>query len=120
VRVSLDGGPASRITVANFCVANARYFGGGMKIAPAAKVDDGLFDVVAVGDVSALTVLANSYRLYLGTHLGMREVHHALARRVRAEPATADAVKLELDGELVGRLPAEFEMMPGALRVRCR
>jgi diacylglycerol kinase family enzyme len=76
--------------------------------------------VVAVGDVSALTVLTNSYRLYLGTHLGMQEVRHALARCVRAEPATADEVKLELDGELVGRLPATFEIVPGALRVRCQ
>ncbi|HEX8719473.1 MAG TPA: diacylglycerol kinase family protein [Pyrinomonadaceae bacterium] len=118
-RVSLDGGAASLVTVANFCVANARYFGGGMKIAPTALVDDGLFDVVAVGDVSALTVLANSYRLYLGTHLGMSEVRHARARRVRAEPAGGEAVKLEVDGELAGRLPAEFEMLPGALRVRC-
>ena len=119
VRVSLDGGEQSQMTVANFCVANARYFGGGMKIAPNAKVDDGRFDVVAVGDVSALTVLANSYRLYLGTHLGMQEVRHAHARRVRAESATTEVVKLELDGELVGRLPAEFEILPGALRVRC-
>ena len=119
VRVSLDGGARSQLTVANFCVANARYFGGGMKIAPEALVDDGRFDVVAVGDVSALTVLANSYRLYLGTHLGMREVRHALARLVRAEPADGGVVKLEVDGELVGRLPAEFEILPGALRVRC-
>jgi diacylglycerol kinase family enzyme len=64
-------------------------------------------------------VLANSYRLYLGTHLGMREVRHARARRVRAEPAEGGPVKLEVDGELVGRLPAEFEILPGALRVRC-
>jgi diacylglycerol kinase (ATP) len=119
VRVSLDGGAASRMNVANFCVANARYFGGGMRIAPNARVDDGRFDVVAVGDVSALTVLANSYRLYLGTHLGMREVRHALARRVRAESADGSLVKLEVDGELVGRLPAEFEILPAALRVRC-
>lgn len=119
VRVSLDGGPQSQLTVANFCVANARYFGGGMKIAPNARVDDGRFDVVAVGDVSALTVLANSYRLYLGTHLGMQEVRHAHARLVRAEPAGGDTVNLELDGELVGRLPAEFEILPSALRVRC-
>jgi diacylglycerol kinase (ATP) len=119
VRVSLDGGAAARITVANFCVANARYFGGGMKIAPNAKVDDGRFDVVAVGDVSALNMLANSYRLYLGTHLGMQEVRHALARRVRAESASGEAVKLELDGELAGRLPADFEILPAALRVRC-
>jgi YegS/Rv2252/BmrU family lipid kinase len=119
VRVSLDGGPESRMTVANFCVANARFFGGGMKIAPAAKLDDGLLDVVAVGDVSALTVLANSYRLYLGTHLGMQEVRHAHARRVRADSASGEVVKLEADGEIVGRLPAEFEILPGALRVRC-
>src|SRR3712207_1382739 len=66
VRVSVDGGAESQLTVANFCVANARYFGGGMKIAPNAKLDDGLFDVVAVGDVSAAKVLTNSYRLYLG------------------------------------------------------
>jgi diacylglycerol kinase (ATP) len=119
VRVSLDGGAESRLTVANFCVANARYFGGGMKIAPNAKVDDGLFDVVAVGDVSALTVLANSYRLYLGTHLGMQQVQHARARRVRAESADGSVVKLEVDGEIVGQLPAEFELLPRALRVRC-
>ncbi|HWS86160.1 MAG TPA: diacylglycerol kinase family protein [Pyrinomonadaceae bacterium] len=119
VRVSLDGGRETHLTVANFCVANARYFGGGMKIAPDAKVDDGRFDVVAVGDVSALTVLANSYKLYLGTHLGMQEVRHAHARRVRAESADGSVVKLEVDGELAGRLPAEFELLPGALRVRC-
>jgi YegS/Rv2252/BmrU family lipid kinase len=119
VRVSLDGGAESRLTVANFCVANARYFGGGMKIAPSAKLDDGLFDVIAVGDVSAATVLTNSYRLYLGTHLGMSEVNHARARRVSARPASGDEIKLEVDGELVGRLPAEFEILPNALRVRC-
>ncbi len=118
VRISIDGAEA-RMSVANFCVANARYFGGGMKIAPNALVDDGRFDVVAVGDVSALTVLANSYKLYLGTHLGMQEVRHALARRVRAESADGSKVKLEVDGELVGSLPAEFELLPGALRVRC-
>jgi YegS/Rv2252/BmrU family lipid kinase len=119
VRVSLDDGDESQMNVANFCVANARYFGGGMKIAPNAKVDDGRFDVVAVGDVSALTVLANSYRLYLGTHLGIQEVRHAHARRVRAESADGSVVKLEVDGELVGSLPAAFELLPGALRVRC-
>ena len=118
VRFSLDGGAESRMTVANFCVANARYFGGGMKIAPEALIDDGLFDVVAVGDISALDVLANSYRLYLGTHLGMREVRHARARLVRAEPGEGAVVKLEVDGELAGRLPAEFELLPRALRIR--
>jgi YegS/Rv2252/BmrU family lipid kinase len=119
VRVSLDGGRESRLVVTNFCVANARYFGGGMKIAPKALLDDGLFDVVAVGDMSAPAILINSYRVYLGTHLGMQDVRHARARRVEARPAAGEEVKLEIDGELAGRLPATFEILPGALRVRC-
>lgn len=119
VRVRLGEGRESRLVVANFCVANARYFGGGMKIAPDARLSDGLFDVVAIGDMRPLTILANSYRVYLGAHFGLREVHHALSRRVTARPDTADEVKLEIDGELVGKLPAEFEILPDALRVRC-
>jgi YegS/Rv2252/BmrU family lipid kinase len=119
VRVSLDGGRESQMTVTNFCVANARYFGGGMKIAPTAKLDDGRFDVIAIGDMGALSVLANSYRVYLGTHLGMRDVRHARSRRVEARPVGDEVVKLEIDGELVGHLPATFEILPGALRVRC-
>jgi YegS/Rv2252/BmrU family lipid kinase len=119
VKIKLDGGPQSQLRVTNFCVANARYFGGGMKIAPAALMNDGLLDVIAVGDMNALTILVNSYRVYLGTHLGMQDVQHARARRVEARSASGETVKLEVDGELVGRLPAVFEVLPGALRVRC-
>jgi diacylglycerol kinase family enzyme len=49
----------------------------------------------------------------------MQDVHHARARRVTARPVDAEEVKLEIDGELAGRLPATFEILPGALRVRC-
>jgi diacylglycerol kinase (ATP) len=118
VVVNLDGAPARRLAITNFCVANARYFGGGMKIAPDAKLTDGRFDVVAVGDLSTPAILANSYRLYLGTHLGMREVGHALAARVAVRAAGAEKILLEVDGELVGHLPADFELLPRALRVR--
>lgn len=122
--VSIEDSDEARLIVTNFCVANAQYFGGGMRIAPTARLSDGLFDVVSIGDMSALSILANSYRVYLGTHLGMREVRHARARRVSAR-AVAKAedddgeVKLEVDGELVGRLPAAYEITRGALRVRC-
>jgi diacylglycerol kinase (ATP) len=119
LRVSLDGKPERQIVVTNLCVANARYFGGGMQIAPRAKLADGLFDVVAVGDIDALTIFKNAYKLYLGTHLGMTQVSHAHARRIDVRPADEDAkVLLEVDGELVGRLPATFEVLPRALRVR--
>jgi diacylglycerol kinase (ATP) len=120
VTVQLDERPSRRLTVANLCVANARYFGGGMKVAPGALLDDGLFDVITIGDLGALKILANAPQLYLGTHLSMEQVHHALAARVEARPAHTDSeTAIEVDGELAGRLPATFEVLPRALRVRC-
>ncbi len=120
VVLRLDDGPEFRLEVANLCVANAQYFGGGMHIAPKAKINDGLLDVVAVGNLSALKILANSYRLYLGTHLGMQNVHHAHARRLIARAANVRGeVKIEIDGESAGKLPASFEVVPRALNVRC-
>ncbi len=119
LRIQLDDRPEFRLVVANLCVANARYFGGGMKIAPEAKLNDGLLDVVAVGDLSTVEILTNVYKLYLGTHLGLQKVQHTLARRIRMSTANPDEVVLiEIDGELSGTLPAEFEILPQALRIR--
>ena len=119
VKVRLDEKPERRLRIAEFCVANARYYGGGMKIAPDAKVEDGFFDVITIGDASSFRILANAPRLYLGAHLSMNEVTHALAKQVVARPVKKDElVRVELDGEVVGRLPATFEVMPHALRVR--
>ena len=119
VAIQLDDHPERRLTVANLCVANARYFGGGMKIAPGAIVDDGRFDIISIGDLGALKILTNAPQLYLGTHLGMEQVHHALAARVEARPSSKDMkVAIEVDGELPGYLPATFEILPRALRVR--
>jgi len=119
LRIQLDDRPEFRLVVANLCIANARYFGGGMKIAPEAKLNDGWLDVVAVGDMNTVEILTNVYKLYLGTHLGMRKVQHAPARRIRVSATNPDEVVLiEIDGELPGTLPAEFEILPRALRVR--
>jgi len=120
VRLQLDEGPERRLTVANLCVANARYFGGGMKIAPDARLDDGRFDIITIGDLSAMQILGNAPKLYFGKHLNMQQVHHTLARRLTARPAEKETeIAIEVDGELPGRLPATFEILPGALRVRC-
>ena len=120
VYVQLDDRAERRLTLANLCVANARYFGGGMKIAPEALLNDGRFDIITIGDLGAAKILANAPRLYLGKHLGIQQVHHHLATRITARPAKEDAgVSIEVDGELPGRLPATFEILPRALRVRC-
>ena len=120
VAVQLDEHVERHMTVANLCIANARYFGGGMKIAPDAKLDDGKFDVVSVGNIGAGRILANAPRLYIGAHLGIPEVGHALATKVIARPLNdAKQIEIEVDGELPGYLPATFQILTKALRVRC-
>jgi diacylglycerol kinase (ATP) len=120
VVVQLDDEHERHLTVANFCVANARFFGGGMKIAPNAKLTDGLFDVVCIGDLGARKILTNAPRVYLGSHLSMDQVHHTFARKVVARAAAKDEeITLEVDGELPGQLPATFQILAAALRVRC-
>ena len=119
VVVQLDDDPVRHMTVANLCIANARYFGGGMKIAPNAKLADGKFDVVSVGDLGAARILGNAPRLYLGSHLSMAEVGHALAAKASARAVDKnERVEVEVDGEILGHLPATFQILPRALRVR--
>lgn len=120
VIVQLDDDSKQNMTVANLCIANARYFGGGMKIAPDAKLADGKFDVISIGDLGAARILANAPRLYLGAHLSMADVGHALAAKIVASPVNREqTIDIEVDGELPGHLPATFQIVPKALRVRC-
>jgi diacylglycerol kinase (ATP) len=120
VIVQLDDDTACHLTVANLCIANARYFGGGMKIAPDAKLDDGKFDVVSIGDLGPARIVANAPRLYLGAHLSMSEINHARATKISARPVNKDQrIQIEVDGELPGHLPGTFQILPEALRVRC-
>ena len=86
VVVQLDNKQEQHFTLANFCVANARYFGGGMKIAPDAKLDDGQFDVISIGDLGAARIMTNAPRIYTGTHLSMQQVNHTLAKKSAGAP----------------------------------
>ncbi len=119
VRVRVDGKEETTLQTVNFCVANARYFGGGMKIAPAAKINDGFLDVINIGDINTAKIILNAYTLYRGTHLELPEVKDTLARRVEARPLNADQeIHIEIDGELPGKLPAVYEVVPAALKLR--
>jgi len=119
VRVKIDDKQEHTLQTVNFCVANARFFGGGMKIAPAAKINDGFLDVINIGDIGTAKIILNAYTLYRGTHLDLSEVKDTLAKRIEARPLRDDQeVHIEIDGELPGKLPAVYEVVPGALRVR--
>jgi len=120
ILVQADDLHERHLSVVSFCVANARYFGGGMKIAPDAKLADGKFDVISIGDLSTLKIVSSAPRIYFGSHLSMSEVSHALARKVHVRAARRnEEISLEIDGELPGRLPATFQIIPEAIRVRC-
>ncbi len=113
VRVRIDDGPWEERAITGVNVANGQYFGGGMRIAPEARVDDGLLDVVIVDDMPKLTLLRGMPALYRGRHLGRSRVTFVRARRVEAE--ADDEVLIDADGEQPGRLPAAFRVLPGAL-----
>ena len=119
VWLTIDDQPRERRRVMMAAVGNGRFFGGGMKICPQARLDDGALDLVTVGDFSKGEVLTNIGRLYEGTHLALESVENARVTRVAVEPVEADAqIPVELDGETPGHLPAVFEILPGVLRVR--
>jgi len=119
VWLTIDGQERRRLRVMLAAVGNGRFFGGGMKICPDARLDDGALDLISVGDLTRGQVVANIGRLFSGTHLELEEVTHTLVTRVHAEPVEADIViPVELDGETPGSLPATFDILPGALRLR--
>ena len=86
-----------------------------MDIAPDAVRDDGLFEIIAIDAVGLGTVLTKLVKLYRGTLLGDPIAHHARGASVRV--TCTPAVPVEADGQLVGVTPAEFTVMPQALRV---
>ncbi len=117
VRVLVDGAPFLEGPIVNVALANGRYFGGGMHIAPEAELGDGQLDVVALGDLGPRALLGLTRRLYAGRHLGLPKVTSTRGRLVRAEPLGPEPVLVDLDGETPGRLPIEADLAPGALRL---
>lgn len=119
VRVKIDDRPEKSLNTINFAVCNSRYFGGGMKIAPDAKLNDGFFDIINIGDIKTAKILLNAYKIYSGTHLELKEVKTTLAKRIEVSAADKNQlILLETDGELPGKLPAVYEIVPNALKVR--
>jgi YegS/Rv2252/BmrU family lipid kinase len=119
VSLEIDGAPPLRRKVMLGALGNGRFFGGGMQICPDAKLDSGALSFVTVGDFSPAYTLTHIHRLFAGTHLSLPDVHASVVRAVRVTPVDPQArVPVELDGETPGYLPATFEIVPAALRVR--
>ena len=95
-------------------VANGQSIGGGMRITPDARLDDGLLDLFVVSPLSKAAFLAVFPKVFSGRHIGHPAVR---IRRVRKVKLSASDVVADADGERIGPLPLTVKIVPGAVRV---
>ncbi len=120
---SLRGEPFER-TLAAYMIAvcNGRFFGSGMRVAPMATPDDGRFEVVSMDAANKVAFAAFSRRIYAGKHLKDPGVTHFACDRITLDLDNAeirDVFLLDVDGEALGCLPLEVDLVPQALRIIC-
>lgn len=96
-------------------VANGNYFGGGMKVAPEAKMDDGVFDIIILGDLSKPDIIRNFPLIYNGKHLSHPKLKCYRGRRIKVN--SCGKALIEVDGEIPGSDDAEFELLPNTLKI---
>lgn len=113
--IEIDGLPAYDDRLVSVVVANGRYFGGGMKIAPAASNRDGLLDILILGDFSRSELLTQIWKLYPGSHVRHPKVLWQRASSVIVR--TAPGTPLDLDGELLNTVTDRFSILPSVLSV---
>ncbi|CAM5448484.1 YegS/Rv2252/BmrU family lipid kinase [Aquamicrobium terrae] len=119
VRISIDDGEPVEARMALVAVANGRFFGGGMMVAPDAVLDDGQFEVVILRAAGKLGLIRDIRLVYGGQHRNHPAITILRGRKVTVEPMSDDdAALVDIDGESPGRIPAMFEMLPGALTLR--
>jgi YegS/Rv2252/BmrU family lipid kinase len=118
VSVRVDGELWYEGRVVVVAIANGRFFGGGMHIAPRADPCDGLFDVVVMGDVPFAESLRLTPRVYKGTHLEQPRIQSTRASVVEADGLGQTPVFIDADGETPGKLPLRARIAKGALRIR--
>jgi YegS/Rv2252/BmrU family lipid kinase len=112
--VVVDGN-SHQLVAQQVVIANCQYFGGGMRMAPSASPTDGVFDVILVGDVGKLDSARGMGRIRSGTHLDDHNPKIQLMYGKRIAVSSTEPVRIDLDGEDPGMLPALFEMQEGAI-----
>ncbi len=113
--ISVDGSPEEKLSFTILSIGNGRYFGGGMKAVPDAKVNDGLFDMIAVRPVKKSTIFMLVFIFILGKHVkvGLGKLKRCKNIRLHCPGAT-----INIDGELTGMDTAEFSIQENAIAVK--
>ena len=116
VKFKLDNGPEMERKIFNVAVANGRYFGAGMMVAPMAELEDGTFEIVILGDLGIPERLKLSAAIRTGAHMKMPKIEHFRAQHIVVD--SPEIVLLDIDGEQPGSLPAEFKVLPKIIRFK--
>lgn len=96
-------------------IANGSFFGGGMRVAPHAEIDDGLLDMIIVGNVEKSELVKIWLMSYEGTHTTHKDI--TVKRITNVAIQSSEKMLLETDGELVGECPVSFRIIPSALTI---
>ncbi len=113
--INVDGKLICDEPVTTIVIGNGCYFGGGMKALPNAVMDDGLFDIIILHNLSKLNLLVSLPKVYSGSHLDHPRITSLRGRVLEVE--SPDYALLNLDGEQPGRAPARVEILPGAINL---
>ncbi|MFT3842649.1 MAG: diacylglycerol kinase family lipid kinase [Myxococcaceae bacterium] len=116
VRFSLDGGPKEEALVTTLAVANGKYFGGGMKVAPDADVSDGTFNVTLWSGYGLKDFALKQGSIYSGEHVKWKGTRLMTCKAISAE--SDEEVLIDCDGEQPGRLPCTMTVLPAAIRLK--
>jgi YegS/Rv2252/BmrU family lipid kinase len=114
VTVEMDGKRTVEIISNLIVVANGRFAGGGMMLAPNAKLDDGLLDVILTDRATRLDVLKELPRISRGGYLKNPKVMELRAREVSIR--SDEPMAIDIDGEMIGHTPARLTVLPAAVR----
>lgn len=115
IHMSVDGRPLPPHRTHCVAIGNGHSFGGGLRITPRARLDDGVLNLTSLGPAPPRWLLRRAHHFYRGTHLSLSGISSAQGRRITL--ASPEPVRLEADGELLGWLPATVTLQPAALRV---
>jgi len=115
IMFKVDHSFEQELIIWNVVVANGQYHGGGMWVAPDASVDDGLFDITVIGDLSLPEVFLNLPKLYNGKIKDIDKVITLAGEKIEA--LSDQRVLLDVDGEQPGMLPVVIDIVPGALNI---
>lgn len=113
VKIEVDG-VATETKAVFVQIANAKYMGGGLMMAPDADIEDGELQLAVIGDFKKLELLRALPGVYKGKHVTLEKFSQSPAKRIRVE--TVQTARIQVDGEMMGAAPVTFTVEPGALQ----